>query len=170
MIHLSRNDPSRNTVKPLITTIAYQIILNFPDVQDTILEAITCDPLIFSKSLAVQFKFLIIAPLQPLADAGFFREPSSRCLIIIDGLDECSDPKVQQNVVEVLANSQQRYQLPIIFLFASRPKQHISLTFSTGVVPGVTTCITLNGSYLPKEDIRLFLTDKFREIKSTHQL
>ena len=28
----SRNDPSRNTVKPLIATIAYQIILNFPDV------------------------------------------------------------------------------------------------------------------------------------------
>jgi len=166
----SRNDPSRNTAKPLIATIAYQIILNFPDVRDTILEAITCDPLIFSKSLAVQFKFLIVAPLQPLADAGVFREPTSRRLIIIDGLDECSDAKTQQNVVEVLANSQQRYQLPIIFLFASHPEQHISLAFSTRVLPGVTTRIALDESYLPKEDIRLFLTDKFQEIKSTHRL
>ena len=30
----SRNDPSRSTVKPLIATIAYQIILNLPDARD----------------------------------------------------------------------------------------------------------------------------------------
>ena len=166
----SRNDPSRNTARPLIATIAYQIILNIPDVRDAILEAISRDPLIFSKSLAVQFKFLIVAPLQPLVDAGLFREPTSRRLVIIDGLDECSDAKVQQNIVEVLANSQQQYQLPLMFLFASRPEQHISLAFSTGILPGVTTCVALDGSYLPDQDIQLFLTDKFQEIKSTHRL
>ena len=166
----SRNDPSRNTVKPLIATIAYQIILHFPDVRDAILEAITRDPLIFSKSLVVQFKSLILAPLQPLADAGFFKERTSHRLVIIDSLDECSDPKVQKNIVDVLANSQERYKLPLMFLFASRPKQHISLAFSTGVLPGVTTRIALDESYLPDEDIRLFLTDKFQEIKSTHRL
>jgi len=166
----SRNDPSRNTARPLIATIAYQIISHFPDVRDAILEAISRDPLIFSKSLAVQFKSLIVAPLQPLVDAGVFREPISRRLVIIDGLDECSDPRVQRNIVEVLANSQQQYQLPLMFLFASRPEQHISLAFSTGVLPGVTTCIALNESYLPDQDIQLFLTDKFQEIKSTHRL
>jgi uridine kinase len=91
----SRNDPSRNNVNPLIATIAYQITLNIPQVRDTILGAIEHDPLIFSKSLPVQFKSLIVAPLQPLVDAGFFNEPTSRRLVIIDGLDECSDPKVQ---------------------------------------------------------------------------
>jgi hypothetical protein len=166
----SRNDPSRNTVKPLIATIAYQIILNFPDVRDSILEAITRDPLIFSKALAVQFKFLIVAPLRPLVDAGFFRERTSRRLVIIDGLDECSDPKVQQNIVEVLANSQREHQLPLIFLFGSRPEQHLSLVFSTRVLPDMTTRIALDESYLPDEDIRLFLTDKFQEIKSAHRL
>ena len=34
----------------------------------------------------------------------------------------------------------------------------------------MTTCITLDESYLPYDDIRLFLTDKFREIRSTHRL
>ena len=72
--------------------------------------------------------------------------------------------------MEVLANSQQHCRLPLIFLFASCPEQHISLTFSTGVLPSVTTRIALDESYLPKEDIWLFLTDKFQEIRSTHRL
>jgi len=48
--------------------------------------------------------------------------------------------------------------------------QDISLAFNTGVLPSVTTHIALDESYLPKEDIQLFLTDKFQEIKSTHPL
>jgi hypothetical protein len=166
----SRHDSSRNTVKPLIATIVYQIILNLPDVRDAILEAIIRDPLIFSKSLAVQVKSLIVAPLQPLVDAGFFNEPTSRRLVIIDGLDECSDPKVQRNIVEVIANAQRQHWLPLIFLFASRPEQDISLAFSTGILPNASTRIALDESYLPNEDIQLFLTDKFQEIRSTHRL
>ena len=166
----SRNDPSRSTAKPLVATIAYQITLNLPDVRGTILEAIERDPLIFSKSLAVQFKSLIVAPLRLLANAGFFNNSTSRRLIIIDGLDECSDPKVQRNVVEVLSNSQRQHRLPLLFLFASRPEQNISLTFNTGLLPSITTRIVLDESYLPNEDIRLFLADKFQEIKSTHPL
>jgi len=87
----SRNDPSRSNVNPFIATIAYQITLNLPHVREAIPGAIERDPLIFTKSLAVQFKSLIVAPLQPLAEAGFFGEPTSRRLVIIDGLDECSD-------------------------------------------------------------------------------
>ena len=166
----SRNDPSRSTVKPLIATIAYQITLNLPQVRDAILAAIERDPLIFSKSLAVQVKSLIVTPLQPLADTGFFNKPTSRRLVIIDGLDECSDPKVQHNTLEVLANAQQQHQLPLIFLFASRPEQHISHAFNIGLLPSVITRIALGESYLPDKDIELFLTDKFQEIKSTHRL
>ena len=163
----SRNDPSRRTFKPLIATIAYQITLNLPDVRDAILEAIERDPLIFSKSLAVQVKSLIVAPLQQLAEVGFFNESTSRRLVIIDGLDECSDHKVQQNIVHVLANAQ---RFPLIFLICSRPEQHITLAFSTGVLPSVTARVALDESYHPDEDIRLFLMDKFQEIKSTHRL
>ena len=166
----SRSDPSRSDVNPLISTIAYQITLNLPQVQDAILGAIERDPLIFSKSLAVQFKSLILAPLQPLAEAGFFSRPTSRRLVILDGLDECSDSKIQKNIVEVLANAQQQHRFPLIFLIASRPEQHISLAFSTGLLPDVTTRIALDESYLPDEDIRLFLIDKFQEIRSTHRL
>ena len=166
----SRNDPSRSNVNALVATIAYQITLNLPDAREAILGAIERDPLIFSKSLAIQVKSLIVGPLQPLGEAGYFNDPTSRRLVIIDGLDECSEPKVQQNIVEVIANAQRQYQLPLIFLFASRPEQDISLAFSMGVLPRVTTRIALDESYLPDDDIALFLTDKFQEIKSTHRL
>ena len=159
----SRNDPSRSTVKPLVATIAYQITLNLPQSREIILGAIERDPLIFTKSLAVQFKTLIAAPLQLLAESGHFDDSASRRLIIIDGLDECFDPKVQHNIVEVLANSQRQRRLPIIFLFSSRPEQQISYVFTTGLLPSITTRIALDESYLPDEDIKLFFTDKFRE-------
>ena len=165
----SRNDPSRSNVNSLIATLAYQITLNLPDVRDAILSAIEHDPLIFSKSFAVQVETLIVAPLQPLAEAGFFNDFSSRRLVIIDGIDECSDPRVQQNILEVLANAQ-RHRLPLVFLIASRPEQHISLTFNTGLLLDITSFLALDDSYLPDKDIELFLTDKFQEIKSTHRL
>jgi hypothetical protein len=166
----SRNDPSRCAVKPLIATIVYQITLNLPDVREAILDAIEHDPLIFSKSFAVQVETLIVAPLQPLAEAGIFNDPTSRRLVIIDGLDECFDPKVQQNILQVLANAQQQHRLPLVFLIASRPEQHISLTFNARLLSSITSRLALDESYLPDKDIELFLTDKFQEIKSTHRL
>ena len=166
----SRNDPSRNNVNSLIATLVYQITLNIPHARDAILAAIEHDPLIFSKSLAVQVESLIVAPLLPLAEAGFFNASSSRRLVIIDGLDECSDSKAQQNILEVLANAQQHHRLPLVFLFASRPEQQISLTFNTGLLFNITSRLALDESCLPDEDIELFLTDKFQDIKSTHRL
>jgi len=166
----SRNDPSRNSVNSLIATLAYQITLNLPDVREAILSAVEHDPLVFSKSFAVQVETLIVAPLQPLAEAGYFNDSSSRRLVIIDGLDECSDPKVQQNILQVLANAWQQHRLPLVFLIASRPEQHISLAFNTGLLLSITSRLALDESHLPDNDIKLFLTDKFQEIKSTHRL
>ena len=102
----SRNDPSRSNANSLIATIAYQITLNLPHIQEAILGIIERDPLIFTKSLIVQFMSLIVALLQALAEAGFFSKPTSCRLVIIDGLDECSDPKVQRNILEVIGNAQ----------------------------------------------------------------
>ena len=70
--------------------------------------------------------------------------------------------------MEVIADAQRQHRLPLIFLLASRPEQDISLTFSTGALPSVTTRIALDESYLPTKNIKLFLTDKFQEIKSSH--
>ena len=131
----SRNDPSRSNVKPLIATIAYQITLNLPHVREGILGAIERDPLIFSKSLAVQFKSLIVAPLQPLVEAGFFKEPTSHHLVIIDGLDECSDPKVQQNIVEFWPIPSNDISSHSFFYFLAIPSNISPLHLALGYFP-----------------------------------
>ena len=55
-------------------------------------------------------------------------------------------------------------------LFSRRPEQHISLAFNAGLLWELSTRIALNESYIPDDDIRLVLGDKFKEIKSTHCL
>ena len=89
--------------------------MNLPQIRDAILGVIESDPLIFTNSLAVQVKYLIVAPLQLLTEANFFSEPISRRLVIIDGLDECFDPKVQQNIIEVVGNAQRQHRLSLFF-------------------------------------------------------
>jgi len=123
------------------------------------------------KSLAHQVRCLITEPLLTLRQVGKNDHPTSKRLIIINGLDECADPMAQRDILDVFATALHRCHLPgLIFLLSSRPEQHISLAFNACLLWGLSTRIALDESYLPDDDIRLFLTDKFEEIKSTHRL
>ncbi|KIM37525.1 hypothetical protein M413DRAFT_257057 [Hebeloma cylindrosporum] len=166
----SRSDPSRNSIRPLVATIAYQIYSHFPDLKKSILGALERDPLMFSKSLAHQARCLITEPLLVLRQDGYFNRSTAKRLIIIDGLDECADPMAQRDILEVFSKALHRHHLPLIFLVSSRPEQHISLAFNAGLLWDLSTRVALDESYVPDNDIRLFLTDKFEEIKSTHRL
>lgn len=95
---------------------------------------------------------------------------TSKRLVIIDGLDECADPMSQRNILDVFATALHQRHLPLIFLFSSRPEQHISLAFNAGLLWELSTRVALDESYIPDDDIRLFLGDKFAEIKETHRL
>ena len=69
---------------------------SLPDVRNAVLEVIERDPLIFSKSLAVQVKSLIVTPLQPLTKAGFFNGRTFRRLVIIDVLMNALTPRFSE--------------------------------------------------------------------------
>jgi len=81
----SRGDPSRNSIRPLVATIAYQIYLHFPNLRDPILGALERDPLMLLKSLAHQVRCLITEPLLTLRQVGKNDHLTSKRLIIIDG-------------------------------------------------------------------------------------
>ncbi|KDR69201.1 hypothetical protein GALMADRAFT_145603 [Galerina marginata CBS 339.88] len=165
-----RSDPSRNHGRFLIPTIAYQISTTFPSTREGIIKAIDRDPLIFTRSLSTQFSALVVEPLQSLIDSGYFGEPTSPRLILIDGLDECLDRKVQKNILEVISSVLARGHLPITFLICSRPEQEISSAFRSYDARGTLTRLVLDNSYLPNDDIRLFLLDKFHQIKESHPM
>jgi len=166
----SRSDPNRSNPKSLIATIAYQITTNFPETRGKMIASIDRDPLIFARSFEAQVEALIVGPLSELLDAGYFSTPSSRRLIIIDGLDECHTPAVQCKVLDVISLFFQKYRLPFLILVASRPERHLIHSFNTGSLREFHTTLALDDTYQPYDDIRLFLSDNFKLIKDTHPM
>jgi len=115
-----------------------------------------------------QFSALIITPLQ-------YIEPTSEnkpLVILIDGLDECSSgngKEDQASLLNILHDMATRsIGTSFIVLVASRTEAHLTKAFKKiGCHPA---SIYLDESYRPSDDIRIFLTHEFAEIKQTHSL
>ncbi|KIM35967.1 hypothetical protein M413DRAFT_323930 [Hebeloma cylindrosporum] len=164
-----RSDPARSNAKSLIATIAYQIAIKIPGTREKIIATVERDPLILTRSLEAQATALLVDPLREL-EVGYTNKPDMRRLIIIDGLDECDVSTVQCNVLESLSCLFHHYDLPLLILIASRPERHLTHSFTTGSLAKFHTTLALDDTYKPDDDIRLFLTDKFRQIKDTHPM
>jgi len=157
-----RSDPSRNNIKSLIATIAYQIYSNVPGTRKHMISTIENDPLIFGRTVLVQLVSLVIEPLQELAD-----EISQR-LVIIDGLDECLDRKSQTVLLETIFQTIQKYRCRIRWLVISRPEHEIINTFSFKNIGIPVAKVVLDDNYQPDSDIELFFRDEIHNIKETH--
>jgi hypothetical protein len=166
----SRADPARSNAKSLIATIAYQIAINIPGTRENIAAIIERDPLILTRSIEAQVTSLIVEPLQEPLEAGYFSVPTSQRLIIIDGLDECDTPAVQCGILQVISRLFHDYHLPLLIIITSRPERHLTHSFRTGPLPKFHTTLALDDVYKPDDDIRLFLTDNFRQVKATHPM
>ncbi|KAF9473282.1 hypothetical protein BDN70DRAFT_965956, partial [Pholiota conissans] len=162
-----RSDPTRNQIKPLIPTIACQIAITIPELKPYVEGALERDPFLLDKFLAAQFQAFIVQPLQDLVASGNSK-PGSPRLIVIDGLDECNDHKMQSMILEVIADAFRSQNLPLVFLIASRPERNIHHTFSSAPLSGLWRSVVLDDTYKPDNDIRLFLTEKFDQIKANH--
>lgn len=167
----ARLDSTRNHPRSLIATIAYQIATDRflpPTVRERISAAIDLDPLVFTQSLESQIKLLIVEPLQPLIEPGYFAAHRSMYVVIIDGLDECTDRDGQVDILCSISAVIQKHQLPILFLISSRPEHDIKHAFGSIWLRDISTRLALDDDYSADSDIELFLLDEFKEIKDTH--
>ncbi|PPQ91639.1 hypothetical protein CVT25_013194 [Psilocybe cyanescens] len=163
-----RNDSQRGIAKLLVTTLAYQLAVKLPRVfRDRVGLAFENDPLIITRSLEAQFKAFITEPLLELLQSGF--STNNHFVMIIDGLDECEDPKVQSRIVNLCFNLLRVQDIPLKILIACRPEFEISSSFDSKP-SSMLVRIALNSDYQPDEDIRRFLVDTFYEIKTQHCL
>jgi len=163
-----RSDPKRNTMKPLVANIAYCVSRVIPSTHEFIINTIEADPLILESSIEVQLTKLIFQPLQLLASRGYDFSGKFPRLVVIDGLDECLDKGAQTHLIQFLASAMAQNQLPVRFLIVSRPEAHIKLAVALASQKITISHLELNNDFQPDEDIRRFLTDKFREIKTCH--
>ncbi|KAF8798981.1 hypothetical protein BYT27DRAFT_7062105, partial [Phlegmacium glaucopus] len=140
----SRADPSRNNTSHLIASIAYQTALHIPQIKKHVVQAVDRNPLIFELSLGDQFSALVMKPISDLAQTGFFASALPPRLIILDGLDECEDPRSQVLVLNVIATALRRGPLPLSFLISTCPEQHLSLAFASEPMKELHVSLQLN--------------------------
>ncbi|KAF9558765.1 hypothetical protein CPC08DRAFT_709347 [Agrocybe pediades] len=160
-------DTSRNHVGNLVATISYQISTCLPKFRDAVSAIIEDSPLIFKSSIKTQFSTLIIRPLSVvLANCSTTSIPTPR-LIIIDGLDECSAVNSQRDLVLTLQDVTNTTAL-IRFLVCSRPESHLNAAFSLPRMVPTLHIIFLDNDYVSSKDIRVYLQDRFKQIKEGH--
>ncbi|KAF8994778.1 hypothetical protein BDQ17DRAFT_1366363 [Cyathus striatus] len=144
------------SVDTLVPTLAHQLSFHVPGMKQYITDAIDEESEIFTKSVEIQMQHLIQA--------------SKIRLIIIDGLDECSEPEVQRCIIRSIVNALSRSSINLRFLIFSRPEPEIQNTFKQNDIAQYCSSLELNEEFNPDQDIEILLKDKFMEIRRTRAL
>ncbi|KDR72397.1 hypothetical protein GALMADRAFT_126549 [Galerina marginata CBS 339.88] len=154
-----RSAPGRNSSNHFIATIAYQIAINIPETRPYIEEAVEKNPLIFSLSIWDQAQALVVSPILSVRrDNPSFDECPFPRIIIIDGLDECSESNKQSTILQVLCRIVKGLPIPLAVLVASRPEHHILHEFSTsGDLNRLSSRLSLENPYIPDGPLKRYV-------------
>ncbi|KAJ7245806.1 hypothetical protein C8J57DRAFT_1679169 [Mycena rebaudengoi] len=159
-----RGHPTCGNAQKLFPTLAYQLAdnLNVPQLRARVSKIVADIPSVVSKSLKVQLQKLITGPCTQL-------DTSQPITIIIDGLDECNDSGVQQEVLRCIGYSIRKQQdsFPLQFLIASRPEPHIHEIFQGSLFHTLHHSFNVDQSF---EDVEKYLVDEFARIHREHHL
>ncbi|KAJ7117038.1 hypothetical protein C8R44DRAFT_627152 [Mycena epipterygia] len=155
-----RGHPKRGTWNGLITTIAYQLANSVPDFLLPLQQAIERDKIIVGRAIPVQFERLLVEPFHHIP------VPQIIPVIVLDGLDECDNHKVQQQILWLFIGAIRDQQLPIRLIITSRPEPHLREVLEVNEV--LTICRPLELS-ADRSDIRTYLQAEFSRIHSDYR-
>ncbi|KIM36304.1 hypothetical protein M413DRAFT_36780, partial [Hebeloma cylindrosporum] len=166
----SRGSTGRNNEVLFICTLVYQLIISIPGMRECVERALDQDQLLLSRSLEAQMEELIVKPINFLAQDDSTASSLRSCprLILIDGLDECGDPKAQAYILRILLNAASQLSVRFKVLIASRPEHVIREAFNEASLRALTTTLVLDDTYSPDKDILTFLVSRFEDIKNKH--
>ncbi len=114
-------DEGNEQRQALFATIAYQLANNIAPLRAPINRIVSANPSVLDYPLDAQFHSLIS---QPFCDSGTLHLPSF--IVVIDGLDEYAGKDFQVQLIDLINNSGVTYNIPLRFLFSSRPDPHES--------------------------------------------
>jgi hypothetical protein len=155
-----RGHPSRGNAQKLFPTIAYQLALLLPELNQFISQTIENDPAIVDRSLSDQLQELIVEPCR----RSSLSQPVP---VIIDGLDESDGEDIQEEILRSIGNVICQENLPVLFFIASRPESHIRETFAGPSLDGLHRPLNVNQSF---HDVRRYLVDEFSRIHREHRI
>ncbi|KAJ8095509.1 hypothetical protein PM082_023279 [Marasmius tenuissimus] len=88
-------------------------------------------------------------------------------IVIIDGLDECSDETTQRRILQTIQSAAQHSpDFPLRFLICSRPESWIKEAFTAEPLCQLTKIISLDDLTANKSDIEQYCRHHFQEIVS----
>ncbi|KAJ7478138.1 hypothetical protein FB451DRAFT_1131492 [Mycena latifolia] len=153
-----RGHPRRGTWHGLFTTLAYQLATSIPELLLPVQQAMDADKLVVGRAMPVQFRKLFLEPLKNTAGLQFMP------VIVLDGLDECADHKVQQQILRLFINAICNHHLPIRLLIASRPEPHIREILEREESSAICNHYLLSVDDSARQDIRIYFQDEFSRI------
>ncbi|KAK7471190.1 hypothetical protein VKT23_002600 [Stygiomarasmius scandens] len=166
----SRSSPARNNPRFLFTTIAYCLAVwgGDPDLRVAIDKAVQTQHSVLAASIEIQFRELLVIPLQKLSQESWEKLPK---VVVIDGLDECQGSASQKRVLRMILDHAMQNPLEdgipyrsLRFLIASRPEPAIRDIFNQSQYRNLTTRTELSDDYSTSTDIAIYLRDRFAHI------
>ncbi|KAJ7772334.1 hypothetical protein B0H16DRAFT_1513130 [Mycena metata] len=154
-----RGHPERGSWDRLFMTIAYQLAHSIPELHLPIQHAVEMNKLVVNQPMKYQFQRLIVEPFQQTQILGKVR------ILILDGLDECEDNRVQQGILRLLIDAIHAHQLPMRILVVSRPEPHIREILESQATVDIARSFELFPNQMAYDDIRTYLRDEFSRIR-----
>ncbi|KAJ2912891.1 hypothetical protein MD484_g7520, partial [Candolleomyces efflorescens] len=144
---------------PFIATIVSHLIKAIPPLNSPVLQTIESDPTIFEQSLEYQVEKLITdhTPCIP---------PQSPRILVVDGFDECRDPKQRAHLFHIL-HSLVTPPHSFRIIIGSRPEFDIRTAFDQPPFNSITKILHLE-NYETWGEIYQYLSDEFDRIRKTH--
>ena len=139
--------------------MTYQLSLNLPYLLTPVDNAMQANPTLYTKSMMVQMRSLIIDSFRKLSES--IEHPPT---VIIDNLDECDDHEMQRVILKIIYAAVAIPKHPLRFLTASRPEPPIREAFGQPTLRSTTKRIVLDESFSSNQDIEKYLCDGFEGI------
>ncbi|KAJ7023370.1 hypothetical protein C8F04DRAFT_1134592 [Mycena alexandri] len=152
-----RGHPKRGTWDGLFTTLAYQLATSVSELLFPIQQVVEADKLIVGRAMTAQFQKLLSHPFQNTSSLQFIP------VIVLDGLDECKDHKVQQQILHLFITAI-RDGLQVRLLITSRPEPHLLETLQSGAISAICRHSELRADDSAYADIKMYLCDEFARI------
>ncbi|KAJ3576466.1 hypothetical protein NP233_g421 [Leucocoprinus birnbaumii] len=153
-----------NDARRIFSTIAYQLALQNEYYQKYLEAKFKADPLFMEKSLLAQFQSLVATPfIQKHVPLG-----AKRCIILIDALDDCQEERDQCQVLHLVHDFILNHSsFPIVWIFATRSRAHITSFFSQVKrrSRSFRELYLSIGSERARRDVNCYLESEFRKIK-----
>lgn len=159
-------DEKRSKPLRVIPSLAYQMAIHNEPYKRVLTHQLATDPSVLDATLHVQFQKLII---ESLTSSGPQQSSERPYVIVLDGLDECSDERAQCELIELINGAAQRKDLPLLWLVCSRPEPHIKHTFSQPdyIIHCIREELLIDDEV--REDVERYLRDTFREIHASYR-